>query len=73
VRNKDRLVCKGYAQAEGIDFEETFALMDRLEAIRMFLALETYKNFEIHQMDVKSTFLNDKLKEEVYIQQLDRF
>ena len=50
TRNKARLVCKGYAQVEGVDFEETFALVARLEAIRMFLAFACYKNFEVYQM-----------------------
>jgi len=68
VRNKARLVCKGYVQVEGIDFEETFAPVARLEAIRMFLALAFYKNFKVYQMDVKSAFLNGNLDEEVYIE-----
>ena len=58
IRNKGRLVCKGYAQIEGIDFEETFAPMARLEAIRMILAFACYKNFKVYQMYVKSVFLN---------------
>lgn len=69
VRNKARLLCKGYAQVEGIDFEETFAPMARLEAIHMFFALAIYKNFKVYQMDVKSAFLNGNLDEEVYIEQ----
>jgi len=73
VRNKARLVCKGYAQVEGIDFEETFAPVARLEAIRMFLALAVYKNFKVYQMDVKSAFLNGNLDEEVYTEQPDGF
>jgi len=73
VRNKARLVCKGYAQVEGIDFEETFAPMVRLEAICMFLALVVYKNFKVYQMDVKSAFLNGNLDEEVYIEQPNGF
>ncbi|MFX6540571.1 reverse transcriptase domain-containing protein, partial [Acinetobacter baumannii] len=68
-----RLVCKGYAQVEGIDFEETFAPVARLEAIRMFLALAAYKTFKVFQMDVKSAFLNGLLEEEVYIEQPDGF
>lgn len=72
IRNKARLVCKGYAQQEGIDFEETFAPVARLEVIRMFLALSSFKKFKVFQMDVKSTFLNGDL-EEVYIEQLDGF
>ena len=58
IRNKAKLVCKGYAQIEGIDFEEIFALVERLEAIRMFLEFAYYKNFKLYQMDVKYMFLN---------------
>jgi hypothetical protein len=68
IRNKARLVCKGYAQVEGVDFEETFAPVARLEAIRMFLAFASYKKFKVYQMDVKSAFLNGNLEEEVYIE-----
>ena len=73
IRNKAKLVCKGYAQQEGIDFEETFAPVARLEAIRMFLALSSFQNFKVFQMDVKSAFLNGDLEEEVYIEQPDGF
>eukprot|EP00253_Pinus_taeda_P027964 PITA_27964 len=73
IRNKARLVCKWYAQQEGIDFEETFALVARLEAIRMFLALSSFKKFKVFQMDVKSAFLNGDLEEEVYIEQPNGF
>eukprot|EP00253_Pinus_taeda_P031293 PITA_31293 len=73
IRNKVRLVCKGYAQQEGIDFEETFAPVARLEAIRMFLALSSFWKFKIYQMDVKSAFLNGDLEEEVYIEQPEGF
>eukprot|EP00253_Pinus_taeda_P013917 PITA_13917 len=73
IRNKARLVCKGYAQQEGIDFEETFAPVARLEAIQMFLALSSFQNFKVFQMDVKSAFLNGDLEEEVYIEQPDGF
>ena len=72
IRNKERLVCKGYSQQEGIDFEETFAPVARLEAIRMFLALSSFQNFKVFQMDVKSAFLNGDL-DEVYIEQPDGF
>ena len=67
VRNKTRLVCKGYSQQEGIDYEETYAPIARMEAVRMFLTYATNKNFKVYQMDVKSPFLNVELKEEVYI------
>eukprot|EP00253_Pinus_taeda_P032988 PITA_32988 len=73
IRNKARLVCKGYAQQEGIDFEDTFAPVARLEAIRMFLALSSFQKFKVFQMDVKSAFLNGDLEEEVYIDQPDGF
>ena len=73
IRNKSRLVCKGYAQIEGIEFEETFAPVARLEAIRMFLAFACYKNFKVYQMDVKSMFLNGELEEEVYVEQPEGF
>ncbi|KAL9268026.1 Retrovirus-related Pol polyprotein from transposon RE2-like protein [Drosera capensis] len=56
-------------EEEGIDFDETFAPVARLEAIRMFLAYTAYQGFRVHQMDVKSTFLNGKLQEEVYVEQ----
>jgi len=62
IRNKARLVCKGYAQKEGIDFEETFAPVASLEAIRMFLALLSFRKFKVYQMDVKSAFLNGDLE-----------
>ncbi|GJT50184.1 retrovirus-related pol polyprotein from transposon TNT 1-94 [Tanacetum coccineum] len=66
---KARLVAQGYNQQEGIDYDETFAPVARLEAIRIFLAFATYINFIVYQMDVKSAFLNGKLKEEVYVKQ----
>ena len=69
TRNKTRLVAKGYCQMEGIDFDETFAPVARLEAIRMFLAYAIQRGFIIYQMDVKSAFLNGELKEEVYVEQ----
>ncbi|KAK8939056.1 hypothetical protein KSP39_PZI011729 [Platanthera zijinensis] len=69
VKNKARLVAKGYRQEEGIDFDQTFAPVARLKAIRMFLAYTTYQGFKVYQMDVKSAFLNSDLKEEVYVEQ----
>ena len=68
MRKKEILVCKGYSQVEGIDFDETYAHVAWLEAIRMFLALLCHKNFKVYQMDAKSVFLNGKLEEEVYIE-----
>nr|GEU57452.1 retrovirus-related Pol polyprotein from transposon TNT 1-94 [Tanacetum cinerariifolium] len=73
IRNKARLVAKGYAQEEGIDFEESFTLVARLEVVRIFIAYTTHKSFLIYQMDVKTTFLNGPLKEEVYVAQPDGF
>jgi hypothetical protein len=73
IRNKARLVCKGYAQIEGLDFGETFAPIARLEAIRMFLAYACHKRFKVYQMDVKSAFLNGDLSEEVYMEQPEGF
>ncbi|GKA92097.1 retrovirus-related pol polyprotein from transposon TNT 1-94, partial [Tanacetum coccineum] len=69
VRNKTRLVEKGYMQEEGIDFEELFAPVTRLKAVRMFIAYAAHKNITIFQMDVKTAFLNGPLKEEVYVSQ----
>ena len=73
IRNKSKLVWKGYAQVEGVDFEETFAPMARLEAIRMFLAFSSYRKLKIYQIDAKSTFPNGNLEEEIYIEQPERF
>ncbi|GKA49834.1 retrovirus-related pol polyprotein from transposon TNT 1-94 [Tanacetum coccineum] len=73
IRNKARLVAKGYAQEEGIDFEESFAPVARLEAIRIFIAYAAHKSFLVYKMDVKTTFLNGPLKEEVYVAQPDGF
>eukprot|EP00253_Pinus_taeda_P026059 PITA_26059 len=73
IINKARLVCKGYSQIKGIDFEETFARIARMEAIRMFLAFACSRGFKIYQMNVKSAFLNGELKEEVYMEQPEGF
>ncbi|GJY18097.1 retrovirus-related pol polyprotein from transposon TNT 1-94 [Tanacetum coccineum] len=73
LKNKARLVTRGYHQEEGIDFEESFAPVARQEAIRIFIAYATYMNMIIYQMDVKTTFLNGILQEEVYVNQPDRF
>nr|GFA41491.1 hypothetical protein [Tanacetum cinerariifolium] len=73
LKNKARLVARGYRQEEGIDFEELFALVARLEAIRIFLAYAAHKNMVIYQMDVKTVFLNGNLREVVYISQPDGF
>ncbi|GJS56863.1 retrovirus-related pol polyprotein from transposon TNT 1-94 [Tanacetum coccineum] len=73
LKNKARLVARGYRQEEGIDFEESFALVARLEAIRIFLAFAAHMNMVVYQMDVKTAFLNGNLREEVYVNQLDEF
>ncbi|GKC51021.1 retrovirus-related pol polyprotein from transposon TNT 1-94 [Tanacetum coccineum] len=73
IHNKTRLVAKGYRQEEGIDFEESFALVARLEAVRIFVAYAAHKSFSIYQMDVKTAFLNGPLKEEAYVSQPDGF
>jgi hypothetical protein len=67
VRNKLRLVAQGFNQKEEIDYEETFAPVARLEAIRILLVIFVAKGFKLHQMDVKSAFLNGVLEEEVYV------
>jgi hypothetical protein len=69
TRNKARLVAKGYSQVEGLDFDETYAPVARLESIRILLAYVTYHGFKLYQMDVKSAFLNGPIKEEVYVEQ----
>lgn len=69
TRNKARLAAQGYTQVEGIDFDETFAPVARLEYIRILLAVACTLGFKLHQMDVKSTFLNGLLQEEVYVEQ----
>nr|GEX59540.1 hypothetical protein [Tanacetum cinerariifolium] len=73
IPNKSRLVAKGYAQKEGVDFEESFAPIARLEAVRLFIAYAAHKSFTIYQMDVKTAFLYGPLKEEVYVNQPDGF
>ncbi|GKB04769.1 retrovirus-related pol polyprotein from transposon TNT 1-94 [Tanacetum coccineum] len=73
VRNKSRLVAKGYRKEEGIDFEESFAPVALLDAVQMFIAYATHKNITIFQMDVKTAFLNGPLKEEVYVSQPEGF
>nr|GEW32825.1 hypothetical protein [Tanacetum cinerariifolium] len=67
VRNKARLVAQGHTQEEGIDYEEVFALVARIEAIRLFLAYASFMGFMVYQMDVKSAFLYGTIKEEVYV------
>ncbi|GKC66710.1 putative ribonuclease H-like domain-containing protein, partial [Tanacetum coccineum] len=67
IKNKARLVAQGYTQEEGIDYDEVFAPIARLEAIRLFLAYASCKDFVVYQMDVKSVFLYGKIEEEVYV------
>jgi hypothetical protein len=69
TRNKARLVAKGYAQVAGLDFEETFAPVARLEYIHILLVYATHHSFKLYQMDVKCAFLNGPIKEEVYVEQ----
>ena len=73
TRNKARLVYKGYTQDEGLDYGETFALVARMEGVRTLLGYAAYKGFKVYQMDVKSTFLNGILEEEVYIEKIEGF
>ncbi|GKC21130.1 putative ribonuclease H-like domain-containing protein, partial [Tanacetum coccineum] len=68
-----RLVAQGYTQEKGIDYDEVFALVARIKAIRLFLAYASFKNFVVYQMDVKSAFLYGKIEEEVYVCQPPRF
>jgi hypothetical protein len=63
TKNKERLVCKGYAQVEGIDFEEKFSPVERLEAIILILTYSCSKNIKLYHMDVKSAFRNEELEE----------
>nr|GEY15347.1 hypothetical protein [Tanacetum cinerariifolium] len=73
LKNKARLVARGYRQEDGIDFEESFAPVARLEAVRIFLAYATHKNMVVYQMDMKTAFLNGNMWEEVYVSQPDGF
>ncbi|GJW41135.1 retrovirus-related pol polyprotein from transposon TNT 1-94 [Tanacetum coccineum] len=73
LKNKARSVAKGYRHEEGIDFEESFALAARIEAIRIFIANVTHKNMIVYQMDVKTAFFNGVLREEVYVSQPEGF
>nr|GEU85805.1 hypothetical protein [Tanacetum cinerariifolium] len=73
IRNKSCLVAKGYVQKEGVDFEESFVPIARLEAVRLFIAYAAHKSITVYQMDVKVAFLYGPLKEEVYVNQPDVF
>ena len=67
IHNKACLVTQGYFQVEGVDFDETFAHVSHMESIRVLLALACHLKFKLYQMDVKTTFLNRFLKEDVYM------
>ncbi|KAJ9542054.1 hypothetical protein OSB04_028560 [Centaurea solstitialis] len=69
IKNKARLVAQGYTQEEGIDYDDVFAPVARIEAIRLFLAFASYKGFKVYKMDVKSAFLYGTIDEEVYVSQ----
>ncbi|GJV85037.1 putative ribonuclease H-like domain-containing protein [Tanacetum coccineum] len=73
IKNKARLVAQGYTQEEGINYDEVFAPVARIEAIRLFLAYASFKDFVVYQMDVKSAFLYGKIEKEVYVCQPPRF
>ncbi|GKF06352.1 retrovirus-related pol polyprotein from transposon TNT 1-94 [Tanacetum coccineum] len=73
LKNKARLVAQGFRQEEGINFEESFAPVARIEAVCIFIANATHKNMTIYQMDVKTAFLNGELKEEVHVSQPEGF
>ena len=69
IRNKARLIAQGYSQIEGVDYDETFALIARMESIRILLALTCQLKFKLYEMDVKTAFLNGLLNEDVYVAQ----
>ena len=70
---KARLVIKGYKQREGLDYFDTYSPMTRINSIKMILAVAALRNLEVHQMDVKTTFLNGDLEEEIYMEQPEGF
>ena len=69
MKNKARLMAKGYVQKQGVDFEEVFAPVARLESVRLLLAIAAHYSWEVYHMDVKYAFLNGELKETIYIRQ----
>ena len=73
TKYKARLVAKGYSQVQGLDYNETFTPVARIDSIRLVLAVAFSKRWEVHHMDVKSAFLHGDLKEEIYMKQLDEF
>ncbi|PKI43712.1 hypothetical protein CRG98_035911 [Punica granatum] len=70
---KARLVIKGYKQKEGLDYFDTYSPVTRINSIRMILAIAALRNLEVHQMDVKTAFLNGNLDEEICMEQLEGF
>ena len=72
-RHKARLVAKGFTQREGINYKETFSLVSKKDSLRIIMALVAHFDFDLHQMDVKTTFLNGNLEEEVYMKQPEGF
>ena len=70
---KTRFVIKDYKQTKGLDYFDTYSLVTRINFIRMVLAISALRNLKVHQMDVKTTFLNGDLDEEIYMEQLERF
>jgi hypothetical protein len=73
MKHKARLAAKGYVQRQGMDFEEVFASVARMELVRVMLAVAAHHGWTVHHMDVKSTFLNGDLAEKVYVHQPPRF
>jgi hypothetical protein len=69
IKHKARIVAKGYVQREGVDFDEVFAPVARLDAVRLLIAIATKLKWKLHHLDVKSAFLNGELAEEVYVTQ----
>ena len=73
IKHKARFMVKGYVQRQGVDFEEVFEPVTRLDTVRLILALATQHEWEIHHLDIKSAFLNGDLQEEVYVAQPEGF
>lgn len=73
MKYKAKLVVKGYVQEQGVDFDEIFAPITRLETVRLLLALFVKNNWEVHHLDVKNAFLNGEINEEVYVTQPEGF
>lgn len=73
LKKKARIIAKGYSQLEGIGYKEVFSPVARMETVWLFLTVGAQRKWKIHQLDVKTTFLNGELKEEVYVSQLEGF